>query len=449
MNKIFLIISREYWSRVKKKSFILMSILGPLLLAGLMVLPVWLATRDKTEHTVLVIDETALLKDSLKNNKNVKFVYSSLKLETAKDSLFKSKFDGILYLPTTLIGKGGQPLLLFKENFSMFAEEYINNEIEDKVYEYQLKANNIDLNVIKSAKKKIDLETKKLDELGNATSSTRNLKMGMSYLFSMLIYFFVFMYGVQVMRGVIEEKTNRIVEVIISSVKPFQLMMGKILGIALVGITQFVLWIIFTFIFSTIVQTTLLSGAIKSVAAKQDAMEQVFKKGSNAKVDQLETAMKNPMANKDVASFFKSINDINFVEVIISFLIYFILGYLLYAALFAAVGAGVDNETETQQFMLPISLPLVAGIISLTEILNNSNSTFSVVMSMIPFTSPVCMMGRMPFGVPIFQVIVSILLLLITFVLMTWIAGKIYRTGILMYGKKASWKEFAKWVMYK
>jgi ABC-2 type transport system permease protein len=449
MNKIFLIISREYWSRVKKKSFILMSILGPLLLAAVMILPIWLATRDKTESMVLVIDETALLKDSLKSSNNVKFFYTNLKLQAAQDSLFKSKFDGILYLPAALIGKGAQPLLYFKEDFSMLSEEYINNEVEDKVYEYQLKANNIDLNIIKNAKKKIDLQTKKLDKNGNAVSSTREIKMAMSYVFSMLIYFFVFMYGVQVMRGVMEEKTSRIVEVIISSVKPFQLMMGKILGIALVGITQFVLWIIFTSFFTFIVQTTMLSKILKSVDAKKDAVEQVYKKGSSAKVDQLSQAAKNPMANKDVMSYFKSISDINIIEVVATFLIYFILGYLLYASLFAAVGAAVDSETETQQFMMPISIPLIAGIISLSAILNNSNSTFSVIMSMIPFTSPVCMMGRMPFGVPMVQVMISVVLLFATFLLMTWLAGKIYRTGILMYGKKASWKEFAKWIMYK
>ncbi len=449
MNKIFLIISREYWSRVKKKSFILMSILGPLLLAAIMVLPVWLATRDKTEQIVLVIDETSLLKDSLKNSKNVKFIYTNLNLEIAKDSLFKSKFDGVLYLPEALIGKGAQPFLFFKEDFSMFSEEYINNQIEDKVYEYQLKANDIDLNIIKNARKKIELQTKKLDKDGNAVSSTRKIKMLMSYVFSMLIYFFVFMYGVQVMRGVMEEKSSRIVEVIISSIKPFQLMMGKILGIALVGITQFILWIVFTSIFSIIVQTTMLSSITKSVGAKQDAMEQVFKKGSNAKIDQLDKAMKNPLANNDTVSYFKSISDINIIEVLITFLIYFILGYLLYASVFAAVGAAVDSEAETQQFMLPISIPLIAGIISLSEILNSSNSTFSLIMSMIPFTSPVCMMGRMPFGVPIGQVVLSVILLFCTFLLMTWLAGKIYRTGILMYGKKASWKEFAKWVMYK
>jgi ABC-2 type transport system permease protein len=448
MNKIFLIISREYWTRVKKKSFLLMSILGPLLLAAVMILPIWLATRDKTESTVLVIDETALLKDSLKNSNNVKFIYTDLKLQVAQDSLFKSKFDGILYLPAALIGKGAQPLLYFKEDFSMLSEEYINNEVEDRVYEYQLKANNIDLNIIKNAKKKIDLQTKKLDKNGNAVSSTRSIKMAMSYVFSMLIYFFVFMYGVQVMRGVMEEKTSRIVEVIISSVKPFQLMMGKILGIALVGITQFILWIIFTTFFTFIVQTTMLSRILKSVDAKKDAVEEVYKKGSSSKVDQLSAAAKNPMANKDVMSYFKSISDINIFEVVATFLIYFILGYLLYASLFAAVGAAVDSETETQQFMMPISIPLIAGIVSLSAILNNSNSTFSVIMSMIPFTSPVCMMGRMPFGVPISQVVISVILLFATFLLMTWLAGKIYRTGILMYGKKASWKEFAKWIMY-
>jgi ABC-2 type transport system permease protein len=449
MNKIGLIISREYWSRVKKKSFIIMSILGPLLLAATMILPVWLATRDNTESSVLVIDETGLLKDSLVSNKNVKFQYATMNLQTAQDSLFKSKYDGILYLPPTLIGKGGQPQLFFKDNFSMLSEEFINNQIEDRVYEYQLKANNIDIAIIKNAKKNIDLQTKKLDEKGNAVSSTRGIKMGISYALSMLVYFFVFMYGVQVMRGVIEEKTNRIVEVIVSSVKPFQLMMGKIIGIALVGITQFVLWIIFTFIFSTIVQTTMLSKIMKSVDNKKDAIEEVYKKGSNAKVAELSKATKDPLANNKMMTLFKAIGDIDFMEVILAFLVYFTFGYLLYASLFAAVGAAVDAETETQQFMLPISVPLIIGIISLSEILNNSNSGFSVAMSMIPFTSPVCMMGRMPFGVPFYQVGISLILLIGTFLLMTWLAGRIYRTGILMYGKKASWKEFAKWIMYK
>jgi len=265
--------------------------------------------------------------------------------------------------------------------------------------------------------------------------------MILGYIAGFLIYMFVFMYGSQVMRGVIEEKTSRIVEVIVSSVRPFQLMMGKIIGVALVGLTQFLLWVVLTFGLVSIAQAVFID------SVKVENMTQVVPGGTGNTLNDNEQVIDQGAA--EFSAMFNSIKAINFPLVLGMFVFYFLGGYLLYAAMFAAIGAAVDNETDTQQFMLPVTIPLVLGIIVMVSAINNPNGSLAYWFSLIPFTSPIVMMVRIPFEVPIQDVIISAGLLIITFIFMVWLAAKIYRTGILMYGKKVNYRELWKWIRYK
>jgi ABC-2 type transport system permease protein len=254
---------------------------------------------------------------------------------------------------------------------------------------------------------------------------------------------FIFFFGAQLMRGVIEEKVNRIVEVIVSSVKPFQLMMGKIIGIAMVGLTQFLIWVVTTFILVSLA-TTLLFPELNMTPTEQVISQDIMSS------DPVQSATQENASEEmdEIMGFLSSLKDINFPLTLGSFVFFFLGGYLLYGALFAAIGAAVDNETDTQQFMLPLTVPLILALLVLINAINNPDSSISFWFSIIPFTSPIVMMGRLPFGVPDWEVGLSMALLVITFIGMTWLAAKIYRTGILMYGKKTSYKEIAKWIRH-
>jgi len=255
---------------------------------------------------------------------------------------------------------------------------------------------------------------------------------------------FIFMFGTQVLRGVIEEKTSRIIEVIISSVKPFQLMMGKIIGVAFVGLTQFVLWIILTLSFITIAQTALSDSFNFNKTEKELVVNN--KTINNEVLTQISTDKQ--FKNQEINGILESISSFNYELIILSFLFYFLFGYLLYAALFAAVGSAVDSEADTQQFMLPITIPLIFGILMSQYVINNPEGSLAFWLSIIPFTSPIIMMVRIPFGVPMFDLVLSMFMLIAGFVCCTWFAAKIYRTGILMYGKKVNFKELWKWIRF-
>ena len=260
-----------------------------------------------------------------------------------------------------------------------------------------------------------------------------------------MIFFFVMMYGMQVMRSVMEEKTNRIIEVIVSSVKPFELMLGKIIGVAMVGITQFLIWVVLSTTLTTAASGILLSGVVKDVNMMQEQNEVVYKQGSNANFEEI----KNPQNKLEAISVVKDFFSLNVTEIIVCFFIYFLGGYLLYSALFAAIGSAVDAEADTQQFMLPVMLPLMSGYMMAIGIAQDPETSVAFWGSIIPFTSPIVMMVRLPFGVPAWQIWLSVSLLIMGFIFTTWLAGRIYRTGILMYGKKITWKELGKWLSYK
>lgn len=447
MNKIFLIIQREYLTRVKKKSFIIMTILGPLLMSTLLIVPVWLAMRDHEEpQKIEVVDDSFLFRDSIPQSKNVKFIYSEITIDKAQEDFYQTDFTGILHIPSNVITGGGAVKFYYKEQPGMAVEEYIKSNIEEMIYNFKLQKSNVDLKTIRNAHTSINLITEKITETGSTERTSTGVQMTMGFILGLLIYMFIFLYGAQVMRGVIEEKTSRIVEVIISSVRPFQLMMGKIIGVALVGLTQFLLWLVLTFSIYTAVQSVLFSGVNKEKLQKEMVKEEVFKQGANLQALKMD---KPGLYDNKTYEAFDAFKSIDFVSIILCFLFYFLVGYLMYSALFAAIGAAVDAETDTQQFMLPITIPLVLSFVMAQTIMQEPSSSLAFWFSIIPLTSPVIMMVRLPFGVPIWELALSMSMLVLGFIFTTWLAARIYRTGILMYGKKVSYKELWKWLFYK
>lgn len=446
MNKLLLIIQREYFSRVKKKSFILMTILGPLLMAGVLIVPVWLAMRDKTDHQVLVLDHSGLFVEKLINTSQIKFTYGAESIASAKLKLKDGPFDLIMEIKgDALNDEKTTPVLYYKKQPGISTEQYITNQMENILFDYRLQGDSIDIKKIDKARRQVQLLTLKVTENGSDEKTNTEVNMAIGFGCAIAIYFMIFLYGSQVMRGVIEEKSNRIVEVIISSVKPFQLMLGKIIGVALVGLTQFILWIILTLILQTAITTFLFKNEIADKVKQNSQIEKVMKNDLSAGINSME---KVQTPNEAIA-LFNDLDKVNFGQIIICFAFFFLFGYLLYAALFAAIGSAVDNEADTQQFILPVTIPLILSFIIAQSIIKDPDSSMAQFFSIFPLTSPIVMMVRLPFGVPMWELLLSMFMLIIGFLFFTWLAGKIYRTGILMYGKKTTWKELGKWLFYK
>lgn len=423
-----------------------MTILGPLLMAGVMIVPVWLAMRDKTEHQILVLDHSGLFIDKLPNTKQIKFTYGIEPLQQAKEKLKDGPFDLIMEIPMETINhEEATPLLYYKKQPGISTEQYITNTMENILFDYRLQGDSIDISKLDKARRPVKLLTLKVTESGKDEKTNTEINMAIGFAGAIIIYMMIFLYGSQVMRGVIEEKTNRIVEVIVSSVKPFQLMLGKIIGVALVGLTQFILWVVLTLIISTTVNSILFKDQIADTMKQNTQMEKVLKNDIAAKPDKMEK-IDTP---NEVVDMFNNVKNINITKLIMCFAFYFLFGYLLYAALFAAIGSAVDNEADTQQFILPVTIPLILSFIIAQTIVTDPDSSMAQFFSIFPLTSPIVMMVRLPFDVPVWELIVSMLSLIIGFLFFTWLAGKIYRTGILMYGKKTSWKELGKWLFYK
>lgn len=448
MKKIALIIGREYMSRVKKKSFIIMTFLGPILIAGMYAFAIWLAINAdemNKKKTVYVIDESGQFTGNLRDSKSLTFQYTDLVLDSAKAMVADNEDNFVLYIPKLTKDLSGVQLYSVKQA-SVSIVSYIEKEIESELKDKKLIENGISKEILKSLDLDVSLKSILITEQGEESGSA-GASYGIGMLASILIYLFIFLYGVQVMRGVIEEKNNRIVEVIISSVKPFQLMMGKIVGIALVGLTQFVLWVVLTASISGMVTSATFGDKQKSSSSiniNSSAAEIQEMQKNAAGIEQTEQGKSG-----DMAEILDAINTINFPLLLGTFLFYFLGGYLLYSALFAAIGSAVDNESETQQFMFPVTIPLIFSfVLASSAVVNNPDGPIAFWLSMIPLTSPVVMMVRIPFGVPAWQLISSMVLLILGFLGTVWIAAKIYRTGILMYGKKVTFKEMFKWLKY-
>lgn len=450
MNKTRLIVQREYLSRVKKKSFVVMTLLGPVLIAGLMALGIYLGISDSSNYNVLVVDLTpSVATDStakrnpifynrFKNTDQVKFQYSTQGLTNAE---FDSSAYSLMLVLREDIFTVPQAEMVFRKLPSLKVRSYIKSQIEKVIEVEKLQLYSIDQRVYESIRTDIDIIS--VNSADGKTSYKQEQAM-VGFGFAVLIYFFIFMYGVQVMRGVMEEKSNRIVEVIISSVKPFQLMMGKIVGVALVGLTQFLLWVILTFVLFTA-----LSGLIFPEIANADTMASGMQATEEVARQASEDTMKQAaLTNIAELILFR----INWPVMIAMFIFFFLGGYLLYASLFAAIGAAVDNETDTQQFMLPITIPLIFGFIVSEFALTNPEGAAVFWFSVIPLTSPIVMMVRVAMGfdaATMWELGLSMVLLVAGFVGAVWLAAKIYRVGILMYGKKVTYKELGKWLRFK
>ena len=447
MNKSFLILRREYLTRVKKKSFIIMTLLVPVMMAALTILPTYLTMMDdKEERTIAVYDPTSLVLNRLESNEFTKFHYIPEQEFQELSKNFKSgKYYAVLHIPTNILNTNRAEMISDKQ-VTFDVKNMITNRIEN-IIEGEKKKQVIDEIGVPDLEKKlaatktnIVVETIKLGEEGKAVKSSTEMAMAIGYASGFIIYMFVFMYGVMVMRGVMEEKSNRIVEVIISSVKPFQLLFGKIVGIGLVGLTQIAIWIILGIGIASGVSTFAGHKAPPAAIQSQSIM---------SGQDMTQLAANSPEAQNKVVEMIGMIGNLNLALILFSLLFYFICGFILYASLLGAIGSAVDSDEDAQQMMFPVTMPLIFSIIILFAVAKNPEGPLAFWASMIPFTSPVTMMVRIPFGIPVWQIILSMALLLATIFGTIWMAGKIYRTGILMYGKKVNLKEIMKWLFYK
>jgi len=444
MNKIFIIIKREYLSRVKKRSFLILTFLTPVLIAGIYAFMIWLMLKDDTEkRTIAVINESELV-EPVQSKEFTTFKYlNNTSFEDAKSQMETKEYYAILVIPKNILDKKTAELFSYKQ-VTIEVKSETGSQIRDHIE--QIKRSKIiaqtgmpDLEEkLAATKTPISMKTIKFGEDGEVKQSSTEIAMGIGFVTGLIIYMFILLYGLQVMRGVMEEKSNRIVEVIISSVKPFQLMMGKIIGVAMVGLTQFTMWIILSGIIITVGSAIILPGIDMDSLQQAQTLSELPQGAASLDANQLK------MAQEILGTF-----DLPYIAGILgAFIFFFLGGYLLYSALFAAVGSAVDNETETQQFLVPITIPLMMALYIGSAVARNPESSLAFWGSIIPFTSPIVMLVRIPFGVPIWELLLSMLILIGSFLFVTWIAAKIYRTGILMYGKKVSYKEIWKWLRY-
>jgi len=450
MNKIPVIIRREYVTRVRKKSFIIMTVLAPVLMAAIVIVPmVVMMNQEGDFKRIAVIEEKSdLFKGVIKNTKDAEFIYfDNARFEDFKDSVTSKKYYGVLSISPEVINIPNAIQLVSEKQPPIGLLEHIERSLEKEIEKQKLVAYNIGNldEIMKDIETDVSVQTKKIDETGEVKDTSTGIAMALAYVFGLLMYMLVFIFGSQVMRGVIEEKTSRVVEVIISSVKPVQLMMGKIIGIALVGLTQFLIWVILTAGIVTVIQSTVLKKS--DMTEVTQSIPQNLMAENQAAAGKAATQDISPEL-KEFSKLFDSALNQPWLLIIFSFIFYFVTGYLLYASVFAAIGSAVDNETETQQFMLPVTIPIIIGLMVAMGTMQNPESPLAFWCSLIPLTSPIVMMARIPFGVPYWQIIVSMLLMIVTFMAFVWMAAKIYRTGILMYGKKSSWKEMWKWLRY-
>jgi ABC-2 type transport system permease protein len=434
MSLLTLIIKREFIAKVRNKSFIVMTFLSPLLMVGLAAFVGYLANMKTDVKTIAVQDQTGQFVNEFENNDQYKYVnVTPIDLKILKQEVVAEHYEGILLIPNIKNTAALKNNIQYISNESPGVELISNLEqvIAKKITAENYKTQGLDATKIANANAKVSIQLKKSS--GESTIKGLNMvKIFIGGAFGYLIMMFIVIYGNMVMRSVIEEKTNRIIEIIISSVKPFQLMMGKIIGTSLAGILQFLIW-------------ASIGGTLFFVLSVLFHVQL----GATSAIDPQMLAAQNPNVSSDMQLYFKEIWSLPKTTILGCFLIYFIGGYFLYSSFYAAIGAAVDSETDSQQFLLPIIMPLILAVyVGFFSVLNNPHGTIAIVFSMIPLTSPIVMMMRIPFGVPWWQILISITILFSTFFLVVWFASKIYRIGILMYGKKTTWKEIFKWLKY-
>lgn len=418
MGKIGLIIRQEYKNRVAKKSFLLLTFLMPLLFVLLLLIPMWLSLIESgKKYKVAVVDWSGCYSAVFLDTEKYLFDEVTAPLDSFRTNAESSGYDAIVVISGDLRNADASVTIYSEQQVDLELKQYIQKALEKQVREDKLASFNIpDIEGVMSIlNTEVSVETVKWNSDGSETLSSSEIALVVGMLATMLIYMFIFVYGAQVMNSVVQEKVNRIVEVMVCSVKPFELMMGKIISIALVGLTQFAIWIVLTLVLF------LIFGQPLSLQAEVTS-------------------------TSDFSAVYSMLMSINWIEMLVCFVAYFIGGYLLYASIFAAIGSAVDNETDTQQFMLPITIPILFAMYAAIYSAQNPDGPLAFWCSMIPFTSPIVMMVRLPFGVLLWEKIVSLVILFASFVATTWLSAKIYRTGILMYGKKISWRELWKWL---
>ncbi|NLP56706.1 ABC transporter permease [Lutibacter sp. B1] len=437
MDKLKLITKREFLAKVKNKSFIVMTILSPLLMVGLILLIIFLNEKNSEEvKTIAYVDESNLVSSVFTDTNSTKYVnLTDLGIEEAKNKT-KEFYYGLVYIPKN------DSLQNLSKGISFYSTdapslgviESIENKLENKIRNLKIEQLHFDIEKIKAADTDVEIIAENF--LGEKSSKIGSiLRMMAGAGFGYLIFMFIIIYGTSVMRSVIEEKTSRIIEVIVSSVKPFQLMLGKIFGNALAGILQFVIWM---------VTAGLLLFLITYVLGIEAA-------SSSSGIAQMNSEMVQQVqqtSSTDLQIALGEIKNLPILTIFFSFIFYFLGGYLIYSSIYAAIGAAVDSETDTQQFMMPVLAPLMIAIYVGFSIIENPHGPIALGFSLFPLTSPIVMLMRIPFGVPWWQIAISMLLLILTFIGIVWFAAKIYRVGILMYGKKPSYKELYKWLKY-
>jgi ABC-2 type transporter len=424
MKQLWLIIKREYITKIRNKSFIIMTFISPLIILILGILIGYLTDiNNNSQKNIIVFDESFVFFKTFKNTKNINYQYTNQgNIEDIKAQAFQKHIYGVLYIPENI-----QEIQFFSdETPSINFVENLTNQLENAIFYQNLQNQNISLESITSAKEKINIDLQNFS--GEKSSKLANwLKLIFGGASGYLLMMFIVVYGNMIMRSVIEEKTSRIIEIIVSSVKPIQLMLGKIIGTSLVGITQFILWLViggFLMVFLTNIFGVTPSNTISPAEIQQNGQ----------------------IMQEILLEFFK----FPIMKLVGCFFIYFIGGYLLYSSMYATIGSAVDNETDTQQFIFPVLMPLMLAIyVGFFTVIEDPHGSISVLFSYIPLTSPVVMLMRIPFGVSWWEILISVTLLYLTFFIILWFAAKIYRVGILMYGKKASYKELIKWLKMK
>lgn len=444
MNKTFLILQQEYLKRVKKKSFIILTLLVPFLGVGIMVLVGVLSVKnDNEKRSIALFDESGLFTNEFKSDKYTTYTFvPESEYQKLKTNIKKSKYYALIYIPRDIYTSNSAEMISGKqvpieltEKVERNLSRYLENEKKKKVIE-QTGIPDLE-EKLASTKTTINLKTLKVTDTGEAKKSSSVAAFIASYLMGFVIYFFVFMYGAMVMRSVMEEKKNRIIEVIISSVKPVQFMAGKIIGTALVGLTQVAIWVVVGGVAMLFAKGLITNDSAlelgKSMSQSQGGMNPVMAQGMN---------------NSKIAEMMEMVANLNLPLIIFSFIFYFLFGYLLYSSMLGAIGAAVDNDEDSQQMVFPVTFPLIMSIMLLFPIARNPEGSVAFWASMIPFSSPVAMLARVPYGIPVWELLLSMFLLLLTTAGAIAAAAKIYRVGLLMYGKKITIRELFKWLRY-
>jgi ABC-2 type transport system permease protein len=426
--KTLIIIKREYLTRVRKRSFIIITLLIPVLLVGMGALVAGISLNSGDQKKIVVLDESKTFDHKLENSKKINFQFATTPLETLKKGLKDEKYDAVLYIPPFNKNEKARFNLFSEKQLGMEAQKDIQEQLNNVVTQQRMQEAGID----KERLRYLQDESISVQPNVEGKATSNEAAFGIGYSCGLLLYMFMLFYGMSVMRSVMEEKTNRIAEIIVSSVKPYQLMLGKIIGVALVGLTQFLIWMVLILVSGTVLFGSLGAG----MAPDPETMNQVASQANGG--------------NEIAAGFTTMLNSVNWLEITLWFLFYFLGGYFLYASLFAAVGSLVNEDPqESNQLTLPITLPIILGFVIMSSAIKDPNSGLALFGSLFPLTSPIVMMARIPFGVPGWQLALSAALLVLGFLGTTWMAGKIYRTGILMYGKKITFKEVGKWLMKK